>query len=80
MLQPLSFPEMKWLIVFSGFAGLTSRRQPLLLHANPIVRSAQFKTGPTEHLRELTGKAETLNFIQRKLCEANSELMNNEQP
>lgn len=43
------------------------------------MRSARFKTGPTEHLGELTGKAETLNFTQRKVCEANQhpELMNN---
>lgn len=70
MLQSLSFPEMKRLSLFSELAGLTWRRQPLLLHTNPITSSAPFKTGPTEHLGELTGKAKTLNFTQRKLCEA----------
>lgn len=56
---------------FSGLAGLTPRRQPLLLHTNPIMRSARFKTEPIEFLGELTGKAESLNFTQRKVCEAN---------
>lgn len=50
---------------------LTSRRQPLLLHTNSVVRSIRFKAGPTEHLGELTGKAETFNFTQRRWCEAN---------
>ncbi|EDL97276.1 rCG60996 [Rattus norvegicus] len=51
--------------------GLTSRRQSLLLHTSPIMRSARFKTEPTEHLGELRGRAETLNFTQRKVREAN---------